>query len=246
MERSARADREQERPTFYLIQLNVYLINPSTSPSLINPDFLRYNEIVDPSWQLERPVLVEPESSQIRYTNGLSLSAYDSHVVITQNAVTDPQRSTITPLTSNNVLCIGIAERYLNLVPADQPYETVSIDPIGWIEVPEQTVAMLSSPLQEVAKGIQYEGKVPEVQARAIYEFEDKRIVLYASEIPSQGPDNTLRLRFTGEILRNLEAAAPENQVSSIATVLDNWEQDINDFEDLANKFYSLYIRREK
>ena len=246
MEQNAPTDEQQEIPAFYLVQLNVYLFNPGISPGLINPDFLRYNEIVDPTWQLERPVVIEPESSRIRYSNGLSLSAYDNHVVITQNAAADLERSTVTPLTSSNVICVGVAERYLQLVPTDYPYEMVSIDPLGWIDIPQETLSTLSSPLQEVAEEMRFNRVIPNVQARARYELEDKHIVLYASEVSPQVANNGLRLRFAGEVIRNVEEEDLGEQVKSIATVLGNWEQDINDFKDLATRFYSLYIRREK
>ena len=49
MEQRTRAGELKDRPTLYLIELSVYLFNPDTSPTLINPDFLRFNEIVEPS-----------------------------------------------------------------------------------------------------------------------------------------------------------------------------------------------------
>ena len=245
MERSDRTVRDHQMPNFHLVQLNIYLFNPGISPGLINPDFLRYNEIVDPAWQIERPVMFEPGSSRVRYSNGLSLSAYENHFVVSQYALSDSRRSTITPLTPDNVLCVEVAERYLNLVPADLPYETVSIDPVGWIDIPGEEVSGVSSPLQEIAERIQIEDATPDVHARAIFDIDGKRITLYASEIPLNGSRKMLRLRFAGEIIRNIEEGEPDVQVSSIAAVLDNWAQDIDDFESIASQFYSLYIARE-
>ena len=70
MEQRTQSVELQERPTLYLIELSVYLFNPGTSPTLINPDFLRFNEIVEPSWRVVRPVIVEPDYCRIRYDNG--------------------------------------------------------------------------------------------------------------------------------------------------------------------------------
>ena len=69
---------------------------------------------------------------------------------------------------------------------------------------------------------------------------------MYVSEIPPQDPDDTFYLRFSGEFIRSLDGETGREQEPVITNLLDNWEQDIRDFDDLAHQFYLSYIRREK
>ena len=248
MEQRTESVELQERPTLCLIELSVYLFNPETSPTLINPDFLRFNEIVDPSWKVVRPVIIESDYCRIRYANGLSLTAYDSHVVITQHAATEQHESTvmITPLTAVNVECIGVATKYLQSTDPDSPYGTLSIDPRGWMDVPEVNLPFLSSPLGDFAARVPFGGETPFVEARARYPLEDKSVVVYISESPPQNAHDTFRLQFSGEIIRSISGEAAREQVPIIINFLDNWEQDIRVFDDIAHQIYLSYIQREK
>ena len=248
MEQRTQPVELQEKPTLYLVELSVYLFNPGTSPTLINPDFLRFNEIADPSWRVVRPVIVEPDYCRIRYDNGLSITAYDDHIVITQQAAVEQQDSTttVTPLTAANVLCVGMATRYLHSANLDSPFGTLSIDPQGWMDVPEVDLPFLSSPLREFATQVSFGGETPVVDARARYTLQDKRVVMYVSENPPQDPGDKFYLRFSGEFIRSLDGETGREQEPVITNLLDNWEQDIRDFDDLAHQFYLSYIRREK
>ena len=49
-----------------------------------------------------------------------------------------------------------------------------------------------------------------------------------------------------GEMIRDVDGNTQAEQVNFMAEVLSNWKQDIQDFEELAHKFYSLYVQREK
>ena len=249
MEQRTQSVELHERPTLYLTELSVYLFNPETSPTLINPDFLRFNEIVESSWRVVRPVMVEPDYCRIRYDNGLSITTYDDHIVITQQAVAVEQQDsivTVKALTAEDVLCIGMATRYLHSVNPDSPYGTLSIDPKGLMEVPEVNLPFLSSPLREFAMQVPFGEETPVVEARARYTLQDKRVVMYISEAPPQDSGNPLRLQFSGEFIRSLDGETGQEQVPGITNLLDSWEQDIRDFDDLAHQFYSSYIRREK
>ena len=178
----------------------------------------------------------------------LSITAYDDHIVITQRADVEQQDSTltVTPLTAANVLCVGMATRYLHSANRDSPYGTLSIDPQGWMEVPEVNLPFLSSPLREFATQVSFGGETPEVDARARYTLQDKRIVIYVSESPPQDSGDTFRLQFSGEFIRSINGETAREQVPVITNLLDNWEHDIRDFDDLAHQFYLSYIRREK
>ena len=192
---------------------------------------------------------METDFSRVRYTNGISLSANDSYVVVTQEAeteATDSGATVITPLKPEDFACFGVAERFFEMEPSSSPYDMLSIDPVCLIEFPENAKELVSSPFLEIAERLQHEGDVPVVEARLTYELQNKEIILYVSEIKSRDSNDLLRLRLRGEILRNVEGDTPEEQNTFVRGVFSNWEEDLQDFEDLAYNIYSLYIQGEK
>ena len=178
----------------------------------------------------------------------MSITAYDDHVVITQQAATEQQDSTvtITPLTAVNVECIGVATRYLQSTYPDSLYGTMSIDPRGWMEVTELNLPFLTSPLKEFAAQVPFRGATPVVEARARYTLKDQSVVVYISETPPQDADDTIRLQFSGEFIRSIGGETAREQVPIITNFLDNWEQDIQAFDDISHQIYLSYIRGEK
>ena len=249
MEQDTPMAEPQERSNLHFVEMRVYLFNPRTSPSLVNPDFLRHNEIVDPDWQLMRPVIMETDFSRVRYSNGVSLSANDSYVVVTQEAnieETDSGTTLITQLKPENLLCFDVAERFFEMGPSSSSYDTLSIDPVCLIEFPDTVERLVSSPFLEIAEQLQHGGITPVVEARLTYELPNKLVILYVTELMRSDSDALLRLRLRGEIVRTVEGDTLEEQHSFLKGVLSNWAEDLQDFEDLAYDVYSLYIQGEK
>ena len=247
MESDPRPDQSHERPGVRLFEISVYLTNPGTSPNLVNPDFLRHNNIVDPTWLIVRPVMMEHGFSRIRYSNGLSLSAHNEQIVVTQLADMNSEEGSITPLTSQNIVCFKVAKQYLQSVSPEPPYELVSIDPKVLMEMRFDGDYNGASPLRRLAMRIPFNEVVPEVQTRAQYRLPDKNITVYASELISENTDEVNHLMFSGEIIRQVVGDSDrEAQVSFINGVLDQWEQDVEDFIELAQLFYSLYVQCER
>ena len=247
MASSVSPGQQGERPDIHLHGLSVYLGNPNTAPTLVNPDFLRHNEIVDPSWKVTRPVVIDNARSQISYSNGITFVATNSHTIISQRALRDEEGTLVTPLTSENIVCISVASRYLEAVSPESEYSLFTIDPTGVIDIDLKEMAESGSPLQELAKRMPFEEQTPEVQARIQYDLSGKSITLYISEVTSPNNDGLLRLLFSGEITYDLDdkrtIAAQGNAISDF---LENWEQDILLFRELVYQIYSTYIPQEQ
>ena len=126
MESDPHSVHRYDRARGHLVEIKIFLINPGTSPNLVNPNFLRHNNIVDPSWSIVHPVMMESGSSRIQYANGLSLSAYNDQIIVTQRARTNGEELSIIPLTSQNIVCFEVAAQYLQSVSPESPYDIVS------------------------------------------------------------------------------------------------------------------------
>lgn len=237
--------RNHDSPEFFLTGMSVYLSNPSTNPSLVNPDFLRYNEIVDPTWAVKRPVIIDQNQSRVAYANGLTISAAVDHIIIAQRAVVDPGENTFAPLESDDIICARVAVNYLETVALDSPYDFITIDPTGILEIDLKDADGINSPLQDLAVRIEHEGQEPDVQARAQYRFGRKRVTLYASEFLPDFDENVLRIMLSGEIFHELDEDS-ETQANDIKTSLESWEQDIQLFRTLVHRFCSTYFLKDR
>ena len=239
--------QQTDRPAIHLIRLGIDLSNPSTAPSLVNPDFLRHNGIVEPTWTVTRPVVMDNTQSHIRYSNGLVFFANNDHVLISQNAVTDEERNAINPLSGEDVVCFSAASRYIESVSQDSPYDFMSIDPTGWIDIGAKGENELTSPLEDLAARIPVGEQVPDVQVRVQYSISGKIATIYVSEHTPAHDDSVLRLVFSGEIAYYFDDDSPDSaSATTIAEILGNWEEDLELFRELVYQIYSTYIPQER
>lgn len=239
--------QQTDRPTIHLVALSVHISNPGIVPSLLNPDFLRHNEIVEPTWTVTRPVIMDHDRSRVRYSNGVAFVAGNDYIVISQNAVFDEDRNIVTPLTRENIVCFKAASRYLESISPASPYDFMSIDPMGWMEIDAEQASKLSSPLKDLATRVPIGEQVPEVQVRAEYNVSDKTATVYVSEVVPEYDDNSLRLIFSGEIAHDLEVEGSNGDSTAIvAEILGTWEEDVELFREVVYRLYSAYIPEER
>ena len=241
----ANSGSKYDSPELILTGLSIYLSNPSTNPSLVNPDFLRYNEIVDPAWTTTRPVIVDHSQSRVRYSNGLSFSARVDHLIIAQRALVDPDENKFDPLESDDIVCVTAGINYLETVEPDAPYDFITIDPTGMLEIDLKDTVGINSPLQDLAARIEYEGQMPDVQARVQYRFHGKRVTIYTSEFIPQFNEEILRIMVSGEIFHDLDENI-ETQANTIKEILESWEQDVQLFRAVVDRVYSAYFLKDR
>ena len=72
-------EQKQERPNgkdsegIDLIEFSIVLVATSNNPSILNPDFLFHNDIVDVSHQVRDPRISTPAFSQVTFEDGLTV-----------------------------------------------------------------------------------------------------------------------------------------------------------------------------
>ena len=199
---------------------------------LINPDFLRFNQIVDSEWLLQLPVVIRSSSSYVRYRNGLSLNANDESLTISQRGA---------PLALDDVVSPEIANRFLAVAPPNT-YEAVRFEVTSSVECPMQESKGLSSPLLALGIALNSNGIVPKVQTRIEYETDEKTTTLYIFEDEAEDDSESVMIHFRGHILRNVIGDTENQQKLYIEEVLNGWRKDVDEFLDLALRFSSLYL----
>jgi hypothetical protein len=195
----------------------------------INPDFLRYNGIVDADWRVDGPVVAESGLSRVVYDNGLVVTASRDNVIFEQTGQ---------PVVSDEFVSPVVAMRFMSLVPSRSGYEVVAVDPRGFIRlpVPEGTSGASATVLSALGARLLFEGEIPGVQARVSYDMEGREITLYVGEVESE-------LRFSAHIHHHVVGSELSEQTAFVRTVLDSWKDDLADFDRLAIQFYHENIK---
>lgn len=231
MESNTPATRQAEAPAVVLNDLSIVLADPHIDTAHINPDFLRYNEIVAPGWQIDPPVIIESGFSLIEYDNGLAFTATNQDLRIAHSGG---------PLAMDEIVSPAVALRYLKRAPWPIEYQEVHISLNGSMDITGQGIDLGLSPLHRLSSGMLFHGTAPNVQARAFYQFAEKSITVFIAE--SASTDSVNIIHFHANMSRVIDSGlSVADRVARIDSIIKNWQADAADFVKLASRFYCNY-----
>jgi hypothetical protein len=90
-----------------LQEFTLVVLASDHNPSLLNPDFLRIQDIVPKDWKVTEPVVVTPSVATVRYDEGVSITVARARLHISDHESPDPSRSKI----------VDIAGAYIKTLP---------------------------------------------------------------------------------------------------------------------------------
>lgn len=209
-----------------LIELSVVLVADSNNPSILNPDFLHYNKIVDKGYEVLDSPISTPGFSQVAYENGVTVTSTPDRVVFTQSGVN---------LDIENLVCPEIAKRYLQHIPY-VPYVSIGINPK--IFVPVQDKDHVLKMLRDEGSWMSFKDSIPTVHLKAKYEYSKRSITLETSVgHRREGDEVIMGIVFQGNFHRDLPKGNVKPGVTHLHSILDKWESDMDDFSNLIKKY---------
>ncbi len=211
-----------------LIGFSVVLVSQSNNPSILHPDFLRYNEIVSPGLPVQGDPITTPAFSQVTFEGGLSVRSDPNRVIFEQAG---------DPLATKDVLCPEIASRYLQKMPRVS-YNAVGINPKGYRVSPAAAPEKISTVLLNKGASLSFKDMHPEIQLKTIYKYESRMIVLEIIEAKKQINDEPEihGILFQANIHRDIPAMNPQKRVELMSKILTSWKDDLSDFDALVAK----------
>ena len=218
-----------------LVELSVVLVATSNNPTIINPDFLTDNDIVDKNRPLQEDPVVTPVFAQVVYEDGLIVRADPERVMFVQSAV---------GTSLSEIICPTMAERYTRAVP-HVPYRAVGINPKLHVRLADADSAKVANALDDRGSWLSYMDSEPEIQLKAIYPFGSRKLiveVLGAARRRSDGPPLP-GLLFQGNVHRDLEQTSSKKRIEALISIVSDWESDVLDCRRLVDKFTSYATR---
>ena len=212
-----------------LVELSVVLVATSNNPSIVNPDFLVHNDIIDKNRPLQGDAVATSVFSQVTYEGGLTVRADPERVVFAQSVPG-------TPLIDST--CPEMAERYARTVP-HVPYRAVGINPKLYIGSGDAGSTRVSNVLDERGAWLSFKDSAPEIQLKAIYPFSSRKIIMDVLGAARRHPngEQTQGLLFQANVHRDLEQTSSQKRIDTLVSIVREWESDVLDCRALAEKF---------
>ena len=218
-----------------LVELSVVLVATSNNPSIINPDFLTDNDIIDKNRSLQEDPVTTPVFAQVVYEDGLTVRADPERVIFVQSA---------SGTSMGNIICPEMAKCYARAVP-HVPYRAVGINPKLHVHLADANRAKVANALGDRGSWLSYKDSEPEVQLKAIYPFGSRKIVVDILGATRRRPNGQPLpgLLFQGNVHRDLAQTSSQKRIEELISIVSNWETDVLDCRTLADKFTSHATR---
>lgn len=216
-----------------ITQLSAVILARSHNPSLLNPDFLKTNGIVDKSWIVSAPTFSTEQVSQVIFKEGVSLLLQPDKLIIDQyiEGAFKPE----------NILLSRIASQYFKTLPHVN-YIALGINPVGFVpfESEEAVDNYIYNQLLRPGDWKFYPGSILEMSPTFTYIFKDFTIRLSLTKVIKIDDDNsdikTFGILFSGNIHRDivLSGASPDRIIPLVERVA-LWSEDVDSYLSIIN-----------
>jgi hypothetical protein len=227
--------------TLTLSELAIVVTASNYDPSLMNPGFLSGSGIIPTDWQLSRQPVVSNRLSQLIYNNGVNIIAYPNRFMVTEALTTKSPSAVEIP--------VLVQRKCSTLRNID--YNALGINFRSYITCNEEYTVESN---QYVSKNFLIQGewlrgsKSPVKSGLSLmYEFEQSTLHLNINEATLQMPENeeVPIVLFTGNFNYELASDANLDKIERIKQILDNWQQDLEKYTEVVEKFLTTSSKVE-
>lgn len=204
--------------SFIIRELAVVVVGRNHNPTILNPDFLVFNDVVPRDWELAKPPMCTDLIAQVVYRNGLTIVSQFDKIIFSEPFRADGSGPVDTP---------EVAARYLRTVP-HVDYQAVGVNPNGHvafeaIEAAEAYVKehfLLNGPWASFGDGLRRAG------IKLSYEVGDRTLNL-TIEAGSLGEANAPVVLFGGNFHHDLVGETTKERLESALGEVAKWQDDI-------------------
>lgn len=214
--------------------MSVRLRATNTYPAHVNPDFLRFNEIVPGEWVVERPVVLETGYSRVDYDNGFSVTATGQYVHFYQRNLLDP---------TVELTAVDVAARYFECSPRYLSVDSVMIAPDCLLLHADGIDAPFDSPISGLA--IPFGDIIPHLFVRAAYRLGDKGIDVTLSDGVHTARGGVQHFRVGGFITFNLPVRNSPGDTETVQAALAASPTAVEQFYEIAQHLCTQYLGLE-
>ena len=214
-------------------EFGIIIAAKNHTPTVLNPDFLKYSGIVPTEWELARQPIYTQSVSQVAFTNGVVIVAEPTRVIFIEaiegKAITE-------------IAVADIAKKYVQTLPNIE-YEAVGINPRSYITFDQQQ----DTAHQYIANTLLSTGAWQEIGTAPVrttlnlaYTLERCPFYLTVSEAALRNPDETSTpiVLFNGSFSYQVIGETAQERLTNLHQIIDNWQADLSNYQDIiSNNF---------
>ncbi len=219
-----------------LVELSVVLVTTQNDPSILNPDFLRYNGIVDKTLKPGQSPVTTPVFSQVVFEGGIEVRAEHNRFVFEQKGQ---------PLNEGECVVPEIAGRFAQAV-SHIPYIAIGINAKSFRTQKDKSGYGVAHTLLGGGEWMSFRDVQPNVHLKAVYGYETRRITLDVGGVSAtrDGRVAGQGMLFQANIHRDITEESQQQRLERASAILGGWKNDLSDFNDLVAKFHTKGMSR--
>jgi hypothetical protein len=208
-------------------EVAVVVLATSHNPTILNPDFLERNAIVEEDWELAGDPLCMPGFAQVSYTNGVTIAAELGKLAFSQAGHgRSGERSCVS----------DIAAAYIRTLP-HVTYSAIGSNITGCVVVDSDEAARAFVADRLIADGawMRVASSAPIASAKFIYDIRDARAAFSVDpgRITVEDGDEFPVVRFAVNFHRELAGEAADERNRHAEAILGDWPADLGAFRSI-------------
>lgn len=213
-------------------ELAIVITAKNYDPSLLNPNFLKYSQIVPEDWELAKQPVVSNRGSQIVFNNGVYIAAQPNRLMFVE-ALNDKEDKTDARIPQ-------LVHRYIEILRTIE-YQAVGINFRGYTTCTNTTVAENSYLLDNfIQPGEWQDCGIKPVKAglNLAFEYENRQLGLSINEAGLKMPDSEQVpiVLYSGNFNYDLTSEKPEQVLPKLNSAITNWQQDLAIYTEVVGK----------
>lgn len=203
---------------------SIVVVAENQNPSILNPDFLKYNQIVPPEWELAMPPICTPAVSQVVFKNGVNVVAQSDRVSFWEALDTEHLDFKVPEISC----------KYIDVVPSvDYRAVGININAHLIIENKEDNQDIILDKLIASGKWKSFQGKSPNAVVQFNYKLEnDTNLMIAIQEVVIQNNNSDLVniINFSANFNRELTNGTVPERISYMKNIIQSWKNDFDNF----------------
>jgi len=210
-------------------ELSMVVVGKNHNPSILNPDFLKFNDIVPRDWSpLQAPICTEM-IAQVVFTNGLSIVSQQDKIIFSEPFVVDG---------AGRVQAPEVVSKYLKAVP-HVAYEAVGVNPKGHISFDSEKSALtfMTSTFLAPGRWLDFGNPLRATAVKFSYDLEERVLNLTIETGSTRLPDSQeFLVVLAGNFHHELTGESTSERLESALRAVEKWKDDVADYRKLIDE----------
>lgn len=217
----------------FIEEISLVIAAQDLTPTMMSLDFLKFSGIVPQEWELSQQPVLNPNFAQLNFTNGIGINAQPGMVTISESINNKKLEELAIHL---------VASRYIKKLPYAE-YTGLSFSPkilLPFPNAPESVQQYITNTL--LGSGSWKRIGIAPVQAgiNLMYLLDRCQLTMNISEAklrqPQQAPITAILFSGNFNYSVNQQPNQSEDRLAQIASFLDNWKTDLEEFRAIINQ----------